>query len=218
MPMQQQIITVIGSQFLQPIADLLARLTARPYYRPDRVGSNYYEGGYSASIILLVAATLESLIQRDRYFHRRENPGSKPSMLIAEYTKTILRYRRHAHLSEVFEVRNAIAHNHIWEIDFVHPSGGGRQHKRNTIVPETHRLRAIPSPTARIPRTKTLKLNLQPNRLDRTDVKKVLNAAVHALIYLSRRGMWPIRVHDEVVGFRRKRIRFYSLAGECLVG
>src|SRR5438046_3145896 len=94
----QRIISVIGTQLYQPIADLISKLVAQHYQRPDRVTSSYYEGGYSAAVILLLAASLESLIQRDRYFYRAANPASKPSSVASGYSKTILGYRRHGHL------------------------------------------------------------------------------------------------------------------------
>ena len=213
-PRTEQIISVIGTQFLQSIADLLGRLSARPYHPSDRVSSNYYEGGYSASIILLVAATLESLVQRDRYFYREANPGSCPASAVSAYTKSVLRYRRHAQVAEVFEVRNAIAHNHIWEIDFSHPSKGGRRHKGSKAVPGTHRLQVLPPPSIRIPRTNRLKLNLVPVRLDRTDVEKVMSAAVHLLEHLAKRGTRAIPTSGDVVMFRDKRVRFDALMAE----
>lgn len=64
----ENIISVIGTQFYQPITDLISKLIARPYQKPDRVGSNYYEGGYAASVILLLTASVESLIQRAAIF------------------------------------------------------------------------------------------------------------------------------------------------------
>jgi hypothetical protein len=210
----EQIISVIGTQFYQPIADLISKLVARPYQKPDRVGSNYYEGGYSAAVILLLAASVESLIQRDRYFYRTANPASKPSNLVGEYSKVILRYRRHGYLEEVFEVRNSIAHNHIWEIEFATPPAGGRQHKRSQVVSGTHRLSAVPPLTTRIPRTQRLRLNLQPGRLDRTDVAKVLDASLHFLAHLSKRGQRPISLTTEIVAFKGKRLPFSNLLSE----
>lgn len=206
-----QIISVIGTQFYQPIADLISKLIARPYRFPDRVGSSYYEGGYSASVIVLLAASMESLIQRDRYFYRLEKPTSKPSNNASEYSKSILRYRRHGHMEELFEVRNSVAHNHLWEIEFTTPPEGGRQHKRSHVVAGTHRLRTVPPLTTRIPRTQRLRLNLQPGRLDRTDVAKALEASLHFLAYLSKRGHRPIDLTTETVVFKGKRLPFSDL-------
>lgn len=210
----EQIISVIGTRFYQPIADLISKIIARPYQKPDHVGSDYYEGGYTASVILLLAASVESLIQRDRYFYRIANPASKVSNVVGEYSKAILRYRRHRYLEELFEVRNSIAHNHIWEIEFASPPAGGRQHKRSQVVSGTHRLSAVPPPTTRIPRTQRLRLNLQPGRLDRTDVAKALSTCLHFLTHLSKRGQRPISLTTETVVLKGKRLPFSSLLSE----
>lgn len=211
---RELIISVIGTQFYQPIADLTAKLVARQYMAPDRVGSNYYEGGYSAAIILLLAASVESLVQRDRYFLRAAKPAARTNSGAIDYAKTVLRYRRHRHLEELFEVRNSIAHNHLWEVEFTIPSTGGRQHRNTQVVSGTHRLRGVPPSTTRIPRTKRLGLNLQPGRLDRTDVAKAFGACLHFLAHLSKRGQRPIALASETVGFKGKRVTFSSLIAE----
>ncbi|MFH0996524.1 MAG: hypothetical protein V1844_13665 [Pseudomonadota bacterium] len=170
------VITIIGKQFYQPISDLVSGLVRRPYLKPDSVSSNYLEGGYSASIILLLVAMLESVVQRDRYFFLEKNPGASPSSFMGAYSKDVLHYRRHRHLNEVADVRNSIAHNHIWEVEFLNTKSGGRGHKKSQVVPGTHRLKNVPPPNTRIPRTQRLNLNLKPSRLDRTDVDKVFSA------------------------------------------
>src|SRR5258707_4975325 len=124
-----QIISVIGSQLYQPIADLLGSLLKRPYRRPDRVSSNHFEGGYAAALIVLLAAVLESFVQRDRYFHLQTRPTAKPSSAAPEYMKGVLKYRRWAQLQEFLEVRNSVAHNHLWEVEFDTPFVGGSRHK-----------------------------------------------------------------------------------------
>lgn len=213
---KQTFISIIGTHLYQPIAELISKLIARPYRKAGRVSSDFYESGYSAAVILLLAASVESLVQRDRYFYRTANPASKPSDKVHEYSKTILRYRRHRHLEEVFDVRHLIAHNHIWEIEVAIPSKGGLQHKRSQIVPWTHRLSSnkVPPSTTRIPRTQRLHLNLQPDRLDRTDVAKALAACLHFLDHLSKRGQRPHPLTTDSVGFKGKRLQFSSLLSE----
>jgi hypothetical protein len=205
------VITIIGTQFYQPISDLVSKLVIRPYLKPDSVSSIYSECGYSASIILLLVAMLESVVQRDRYFFLEKNPGTNPSHLMWAYAKDVLHYRRHRHLNEVADVRNSIAHNHIWEIEFLNKKTGGRGHKKSQVVPGTHRLRNIPPPNTRIPRTQRLKLNLKPSRLDRTDVDKVFSATIHFVSHLSRKGYNPINYLDDIVVFKKQRIQFQDL-------
>ena len=210
-----QIISVIGCQLYQPIADLLGSLLNRPYRRPDRVSSNYFEGGYAAALIVLLAAVIESFVQRDRYFHLRTRPAAKPPSTVPEYMKSVLKYRRGAQIQELLEIRNSVAHNHLWEVEFDTPLGGGRRHKGSSLVPGTHRLRSIPPSLARVPRTKLTKLNLLPMRLDRTDVVKGLGICLHALLFLSEKGHSKLSLTDNMVKIRGQRVPFSQLEAEA---
>ena len=48
-------------------------------------------------------------------------------------------------------VRNAVAHNHLWKVDFAVPPGGGRRHKGSSLVPGTRNRRIDPSFGPRTP-------------------------------------------------------------------
>ena len=204
-------LSILGSRFQQPIADLIVRLIARPYSKPDRLGSSHYEGGYSASGIILLAAMIESLIQRDRYFHKQSSPSAKPSTNAPEYLKTTLGYRRHAQVKELFEVRNALAHNHVWEVHYSLPRGGGRQHKSSSLVAGTHRLASPPPATAKVPRTSTNRFNLLPSRIDRTDLLKSLTVCVHLLEFLAKKGNRPVNLAQNTIVLPKSRPPFSAL-------
>jgi exopolyphosphatase / guanosine-5'-triphosphate,3'-diphosphate pyrophosphatase len=209
-------LSVIGGQLFQPIADLVEGLLKRPFRKPDRIGSNYFEGGYSAAIIVLLVAVVESLVQRDRYFCKRTGRSviGSDRDTVAKYMKVIHGYRRPLRLVELMEVRNAVAHNHLWEIKYVIPHAGGRRHKGSALVAGTHKLRNAPLPTAKVPRTKSLRLNLQPQRLDRTDVLKALSESLHLLKFLSRKGYQPIDLTRTVIHMNGRRLLFMELMEE----
>ncbi len=112
------ILSVLGSQYYQPIADLVERLLEKEYQKPDRVSAGHRESGYAAAIIILSAAVLESFVQRDRYFYAKRDGSPISELPVAMYLKQVNKYPRHHRLEELFEVRNAVAHNHIWHIEF----------------------------------------------------------------------------------------------------
>lgn len=207
-------ITVIGSHLYQPVADLLGRLLKRNFQSGDRVSSNYYESGYSAAIILLLFTAVESFVQRDQYFLTQSKPKAKASPNVSDYVRTVLKYRSYKRVIELFDVRNAIAHNHMWEIEYSLKLEGGRRHKKSTVVPKTHRLSKAPPTNARVPRTAILKIHLSSSSLDRTDVQKALNAVIHLLGHISKKGNNPVNLVREQVGLNGKRINFSDLPGE----
>lgn len=106
------IISVIGSQYLQPIADLLGAFLKRKPPKSDTVSSAYYEGAYAVSILLLLVAVIESMAACDRHFNAKA-PVRKHTP-VPEYMKELSRYRGYARLSELYVVRDAIFHNHVW--------------------------------------------------------------------------------------------------------
>jgi hypothetical protein len=199
------IISVVAPHLQQPIADLAAKLVSRGFRPGDRVSANFYENGYSAAAILLLAAMIESMLQRDRYFLQRSKPGLKVSGDSAKYLKETLRYRRHSHVRELFDLRNALAHNHMWEIEYTLPSAGGRAHRQSKLVPGSHQLKSAPSPNSRVPRTRVVKFNLLPARVDRTDLVKALDVCNHALDHLHKKEQRPVSSLTDTVVFGKER-------------
>ena len=210
----ETIISVVAPHLQQPVADLVGKLVVRSFQKGDRVSANFYENGYSASAILLLVAMIESMLQRDRYFLQLTKPTLKPSSDSAKYLKESLRYRRHAHIRELFDLRNALAHNHIWEIKYALPNRGGRAHQQSKLVPGSHQLKAMPSPSARVPRTRLVKFHLLPARVDRTDLLKAFDVFNHALAHLYKKEQRPVRFIEQSVVFGKQRsLPFKELAG-----
>jgi len=54
----------------------VGKLAARGFRTGDRISANFYENGYSAAAILLLAAMIESMLQRDHYFFQRAKPNA----------------------------------------------------------------------------------------------------------------------------------------------
>lgn len=206
-------ITVIGTEYYQPIADLLGKLISKPYAGSDRTGAlNYYERGRSVSIILLLCAAVESLVQRDRYFSSKSKKTPISNSALHKYVRSELKYRRHARLEELFVVRNAIAHNHIWEVEFRIKPEGGREHKQSTLVPGSHQISTTNLPVQKkVPRSRRLKIHMSPGSIDRFDVQKALSCSIHFLEFLSIKGNSPVNLLNEQVALLGKLVRFSDL-------
>jgi len=206
------IISVVAPHLQQPVADFVAKLAARGYRTGDRTSANFYENGYSTAAILLIVAMIESMLQRDRYFLLQSKLATKLSGDPVQYLKETLRYRRHSHVRELFDLRNALAHNHMWEVEYSLPAAGGRTHRKSKLMPGSHRLKAGPSPIARIPRTRAVKFNLLPARVDRTDLVKALDVCNHAFAHLQKKEQRPVRFLDNTIVCGGRRIPFKQLA------
>jgi len=204
-----QIVTVIGPHLFEPIAHLLDRMLARSFRRSDRVSSNYHEGGYAASIILLLAVAVESMVARDRYFNSKA--VGKEGLPVPEYMKEVHRFRSYHRLSELFILRDAVAHNHFWVLDYLWSEGKGRKLKSAKRVTWSGNRRLVKRLNPKTFRTKLLRVNVIPARMDRKDVYAAFAISLSVLDFLAKRGANPVIVTNSSVGFKGQRVRFSDL-------
>ncbi len=207
-----KIVTVIGTHLFVPIAHLLDHMLSRPLLRSDHVSSNYHEGGYAASIILLLAAAVESMVARDRYFNKKAL--GKQGLPVPEYMKKVHRFRGYHRLSELFVLRDAIAHSHCWVLEYLWSEGKKRKLTSATRVTWSGNRRLEERLNPRTFRTKLLRANVIPDRMDRKDVYAAFATALLVLDFLAKRGANLVTVTNSVVGFRGQRVQFSALLQE----
>ena len=205
----EDILSVIGSQLFQPLADLIGHMVARPYQKSDQVSSNYYEGGYATSIILALTVAVESMVARDRYFNSCAR--GYEGLPVPEYMRKVHHYRYYVRLSELFVLRDAIVHNHVWKLCYVLRPQGGRRLVSALRVSWSGNQRLKERLNPKDLRTKLLRANVIPMRMDRKDVLKAFDVAHGVFTFLSKRGAKSVRITEEVIGFGGKRLPFSRL-------
>jgi hypothetical protein len=184
-----QLVTIIGSSYIQPLSDLLFRLLSWPNSKNNDVKTSDPENGYSVSIILLLVAMLESYVMRVRYFNRDQIPIEKSRVFA--YLKRLYPdpdFALDAHLKEVFVVRDIITHNHLWEVNYLLSEDSGmklvdasREHASGDSKYEH-----VADSTSN--RTKALGLNVLPPKIDRSDVSKVFDVVWDTLLFLEHKN------------------------------
>jgi hypothetical protein len=103
-----QLVTIVGSSYFQPITDLLARLMSQSKSASSEVQTSSHENGYCASLVLLLVAMLESYLMRVRYINR--DRFSIKRISVVEYLRQLYSdYQRWNELIEIFVVRDVIA-------------------------------------------------------------------------------------------------------------
>jgi len=101
----------VGFRYLYPIASLLEQLLSLENRNPNEVQASTLENGYSCSIIVMCGLMIESAIARVKFDQDIEDPKSA-----LQYVKVYFpEYERFDELEELFVIRDAIVHNHIWE-------------------------------------------------------------------------------------------------------
>jgi hypothetical protein len=217
-PAIPDVISVIGSAYLQPISDLLESLLNQPISGKGPAGSSMHENGYSSALIVLLITLLESYTARLRFVRRDENiigNVSTPELL----SKYFSNFPNKDKLTEVFLIRNVLAHNHIWHMDvsdfdtlgaptLATPKELGfntNKHYEQVVNIETRT-------------TRLLELNINPTSVDRTDVHKVFNSVWSTLKFMNSQNYSHTPLAGSSVKFRGTRRNFEDLINEIKEG
>ena len=211
-------ITAVFLHFLQPIADLWDPLLSL-HGGPNEVQAAPMENGYAISVVSLTAFFFEGACGRARYFRGLVAVGipalghhqwkrCSPAETLREFGETALADK----IEEIFVVRHAIAHAHLWkakidEIDMRFtelptrlPGYGDKNFDR------------IVDPSSRT--TRKLKLDVFPPRIHRGTAIGVLKECAEALQSLESKHKEFLKLAHQTVRFRGKFPRFYQWVRE----
>jgi hypothetical protein len=208
-----KLVTVLGSAYFQPIADLIERLVRRKARRPTRVQSSHDESGYSAASVLLLVAMFESYTSRVRFAQGGVVPDSERSA-VDVVLSVFPKFRHRKALEDVYVLRDLLMHGHLWEIEYewggpvpmvlksatLHPAYGDKKFHRR-VNPRTHR-------------TKALGLSAFPSRVDRRDLLKVFQTLWKTLLRFEQQNRFQCYVSHLHVTFQGKSVLFESLEDE----
>jgi len=78
---KKTLVSILGSSYFQPIANLVEQWNAFPHHRPNKVQSGFYESGYASSVVLLLVAMFESYVVRLRFVQGSKVPASARTAL-----------------------------------------------------------------------------------------------------------------------------------------
>lgn len=113
-------ITIIGSAFHQPIADLIGKLAACKRSSLDSSNVGHDENGYCASLVILLVLAFESYVSRISYLHHRKTGEARPRGPTYEYIQHLdPEFPLLEELRDIYVVRDSIAHGHLWGVDYV---------------------------------------------------------------------------------------------------
>ena len=210
---REKLVTILGSAYFDPIADLIDRLTKPPKQRPNRIKSGHHENGYAVSCVLLLVAMFESYVSRLRFAQ-----GAKVSDKTRTAVEVVLsiypRLRHRKALQDVYVLRDLLMHGHVWEIEYewggpvpmalvdakMHTAYGDNKF-RTRVNLTTHR-------------TKALGLAVFPSRVDRTDLLKVFDTIWKTLLMLEAADRYQCYVSHLHVRYRGKSVLFSSIRDE----
>ena len=182
-------ITVVGQRYFQPILDLAQMLLSRPTGEMTSSCLGHHENSYSLCIVLLSVVMFESLVGRVNFKQKSLGIEGKPIQKREPIPKYISRLRKsftlEKSLSEVFVLRDVIAHGHVWLLESSSTTGQHSQ-LRNATKGEEYGNNAFKDRVnLKTQRTKALGLHVVPTAIGRQEVVKVLDTIFRTLQFLA---------------------------------
>lgn len=213
-PAIPNLITIVGSSYFQPIADLVEILLRKPVPEPYAAGTSNRENGYAASITVLLVAVLESYTARLRFLRNGEVlAGSKSTPeLLADYFPDLPTKEE---LIEVLLLRNLVVHNHVWHLDVsdVETQGAPTLSTPKELGFQTNKHYDMVVDLASR-KTKRLSLNASPTAVDRRDVKKVFEIVWQTLLFMNSKSYSDTPLAGRSVRYGGKFRQFEELIEE----
>jgi hypothetical protein len=200
-------VSIIGFNFLEPITLLLENLLSAEPKDPNEVQAVQNENGISCSIIVLAVLLIESAIARLKYDKQKTSPKGALKFIESEYPS----YKGCGELKELFVIRDAIVHNHIWEANFRWDDEAGMRLLAAEIWEGSGDNKFLDVVDMTTRKTKCLKLNLFPTRISRADAFVVLQETVKFLIFVEKNGTPHINIGNQYVTFKRCYISFLDV-------
>jgi hypothetical protein len=207
-PPDDKLVSIVGESYFQPIAILLNELISLPEPAANDVKTSYYENGFACAVCLLAVVCFESYTMRLRFFNRSARAAAKRCL---DFLRDLYpQFPNIEQVTEVFVLRDIIAHNHLWEIGFSWGELGEpmtlQSAVKDAISGDNKYALHVDAQTHK---TNILHLNAVPLKIDRSDVSKVLKVVWNALLFLESqdRGQCPVSHVTVVYGGKFRRFR-----------
>jgi hypothetical protein len=195
-------------RLLQPIADLCEQLLRLPFGQPNEVQASPRENGYAVSIVALTAFLVEGACGRARYVAGlKQKRYSVATETLSEFGASDLADR----VEEIFVVRDAVAHGHLWT---ARVSPDVRFTRQPTQLPGygDGKFKKIVDLDSRT--TRQLKLDVFPTRVDRRTAIAVIKESAQALKFLESIDRNFVYLTPQQVKFEGNLVPFYTWVRE----
>jgi hypothetical protein len=199
-------VSVIGFSYLYPLMDLLDKLLLLEG-SPNEVQASERENGYASAIIVMSVLMVESAIARVKLDMNVTKPKSALQFMKSKFQH----YAGLPILEELFVIRDAIVHNHLWQAKITWD-----QNRDMKLLSAAKwegsgdtKLSSVLDPNTR--RTKILGLNLFPTRIAKDDAILVMRKSTEILHYIEVNGSNLVDVSNQYVEFRGQLVGFLDL-------
>src|SRR3989344_2162034 len=204
-------ISCIGISFIEPVIDLYLKLRKLKFSGYSKTQVSSRENGYSVSIIVPLILFVESSLNRIRYLEKDKRDNLK--FFSSKFSSNQNLVKK---LYEIYVLRDLIFHNHIWRISYEFDNsyneikiyqkilnGYGDKRPDKKYVDYVDKRKKI---------TKTLKLNVNPIKINKVDVIKVFMFVSELFKFLEAQNKSYLPPPNFHFKYRGKYLTFYDLA------
>ena len=204
-------ISCIGISFIQPIFDLYTKLKSIRFGKHNGTQVSSIENGYSVSIIVLSVLLIESVLNRVRYLERSNEKNLKFFKLKFNEEELLL-----TKLYEIYVLRDLIVHNHIWRISHKFDQDYNEVDIYQTLLSGYGDNKYKDYVNKRKKCTKNLKLNINPIKVNTTDVNKVLVVAKELFYFLEQQNNAYFPLSNFYFEYDNKEMTFYKIINDII--
>ncbi|MCB1214245.1 MAG: hypothetical protein KDK66_02090 [Deltaproteobacteria bacterium] len=192
---QDKVISIIGGDYFYPISILLETLFS--FEEPNdvqetSVQTNHIQNGYSSAICLLLVAALESFLARFAYI-KTSTQGETQKDFRENFKEKHPEFIYKKELDEIYVLRDCLIHNHLLTLDYNRLTMEKLKAEKDKRSGDKKYDQCVDSVTHK---TKILELNVNPIRVDRHDVKKVIKIVKETLLFLEDKYKPQIQISD----------------------
>jgi len=219
----EEYISCLASNFKQPIAVLVGHLLAVKLPDSPDAPPRVPEVDYATSLIVMLVLEFEGWISRARHFDKRTPANKSDKAYVLPWMKSLNDPKLQpiiARLSEIYFLRDAIVHNHIWTYRQKWLQGEAHYSNFNldlTWQSESSKVNRFVKgnlPLPSFPRTKKLNMIVVPSFVGRREVAVVFKTVKDALKILDELDYVKIIPKIRYVRFGDKlSFRYWSLIG-----
>ncbi len=204
-------ISCIGISFIDPIIDLYLKLNRLKFSGYSKTQVSSRENGYSVSIIVLLILLVESSLNRIRYLEKHKEGNLK--FFSSRFSTNPELVNK---LYEIYVLRDLIVHNHIWRISYEFDNNYNEIKIYQKLLKDYGDKKYKKYVNKRKKITKTLKLNINPIKINKEDVNKVFKFVSDFFKFLEKENRGYLPLSNFNFKYRRKYLTFYEFVDKLV--
>lgn len=208
--MNNDLVTIIGDSYFEPICVLLEKLEKFREQQND-AQSGFFVNGFAASICLLAVACLESYVMRVRFVQKASQKDIDRTPVVNYLPQLYQKFPYVEELKEIYILRDIIIHNHLWELGFTWEENG--MSVTNAKKRSSGDSKYLQNVDVSARKTKVLGLTVNPIKVGKFEVTKVLQTMWKILIFLEQRDRNQCYVSAARYKYKGKMVQFGKVVG-----